>query len=301
MENNHRLKYLFVINNGSGSTDNNAIVKEIENFLPAEDHTSSIYILPESFKINQIKDHVIKLNPQTLVAVGGDGTVTMMANIAAEANLLLGIIPAGSANGMAKELGIGENTTEALDIVKHGVQKNIDLIAINDSERCLHLSDIGLNALLVKHFDEGNKRGKFGYAMVLLKTLWQKQKMKVEIHTDETVLQRDAFMVALANARMYGTGAVINPGGKLDDGLFEVIIIRKLSFSSLVKMLFIPGNFNPTHIETISCKKAEIHTNRFMHFQIDGEYKGRTKYVKAEINKGVVKVLLPLTQNEKGS
>ncbi len=293
MNNNHRLKYLFVINNGAGSKNNDAILEKIKAFIPEEDHEKSLYILPATFTHTQIKDHVIQTNPLMVVAVGGDGTVTMLANIAADKNILLGVILAGSANGMAKELGISENTDEALQIIKSGKQKKIDLIKINDKDYCLHLSDIGLNAHLIKHFDEGKMRGKLGYALVIFKTLWQKEKMQVTIHTEDITINRTAFMVAFANARMYGTGAVINPQGKLDDGLFEVIIVRKLSFFTLLKMMLDPSLFNPSKIEIISCTSVDIRTNRKVYFQIDGEYKGKIKNIHAAVKKGMVTMILP--------
>lgn len=100
-------------------------------------------------------------------------------------------------------------------------------------------------------------------------------------------------MVALANATKYGTGAVINPEGKIDDGLFEVIIIRRLSFAALLKMLFKPGLFDPKKIEIFHCTSVEINTSRNVHFQIDGEYKGKVKNISASILPKSVKMILP--------
>jgi diacylglycerol kinase (ATP) len=293
MENNGRRKYLFVINNGSGRKDNNDRAEKIKEFLSDDDADESIYILPDRFDVAKIKKDILDVNPQIVVAVGGDGTVTMLANFIAGTDIALGIIPGGSANGMAKELDIPEAIDNALEIIKTGKEKHIDLIKINDTDYCLHLSDIGLNAHLIKHFEEGKLRGKLGYALVIIKTLWKKEKMQVIIQTNEVEVKRNAFMVAFANARKYGTGAVLNPEGKLDDGLFEVIIVRKLAFGALLRMLLKPGMFNPKNIEIIPCTAVEIKTLRRVHFQIDGEYKGKIQNIKAVIKKGLVKMILP--------
>ena len=117
--------------------------------------------------------------------------------------------------------------------------------------------------------------------------------MEVIIRTNDAGIRRTAFMVALANASKYGTGAVINPEGKLDDGLFEVIIVKKLSIVALLKMLLKPGLFNTTKIEIVSCTSVEINTKGKVHFQIDGEYQGRVKHITAEIFKGAVKMIMP--------
>ncbi len=287
------LKYLFIINDGSGRHPAQYWVDLISDFFEEEEDSFDIYHLPQQLDQKQIKDRVLSADPQRAIAVGGDGTITMLANILVGSKIALGVLPAGSANGMAKELGIPADAKAALEIIKNGQEKCIDLVQVNKAEYFLHLSDIGLNAQLIKYFDQGKLRGKLGYGLVIIKTLWNRQKMNVHVRTDEEQIIRNAFMVALANARMYGTGAVINPDGKLDDGKFEIVIIRKLSFLALLKMLFRPGNFNPQHIEIFQCTTAEITATRPVHFQIDGEYKGKTRSVSAEIKHDAVKMILP--------
>ncbi|MES2429350.1 MAG: diacylglycerol kinase family protein [Bacteroidota bacterium] len=293
MQQPQRQKYLFIVNSGSGPDDNDGREEKIKAFLSGTDLSKTFYPLPQQFDIKQIKDHVLTVNPEIVVAVGGDGTVTMLAAIIANTDIALGILPAGSANGMAKELDIPINDDEALDIIANGIHKKSDLISINDKEICLHLSDIGLNAHLIKHFDEGKLRGKLGYAKVILKTLWLKEKMHVLISNGHERSMHTAFMVGLANASKYGTGAVINPEGKIDDGLFEVIIVKRLSFWALLKMLFNPGLFNPKHIEIFHTPAVEIKTTSKMHFQVDGEYMGKVKTIIAKIMAGAVTLILP--------
>ena len=290
---NKTLKYLFVVNPGSGRNNGDSWKDVINDFFNQSGDTFEIYTLPKKFDSKQIKDHISKLQPEQVIAVGGDGTITMLANILAGTEIPLGILPGGSANGMAKELGIPAEATEALKIIKLGFIKKCDLIKINDQNFCLHLSDLGLNAQLIKYFDEGKLRGKLGYARVILKTLWHKQQMQVIVRTKDAEVRRNAFMVALANARMYGTGAVINPSGILHDGLFEVVIVRKLALGALLRMLLKPGMFNPKNIEIIPCTSVDITTIRATHFQVDGEYSGRVKNISAVIHPGSVKIILP--------
>lgn len=287
------LAFLFVVNSGSGTKQSTNWDHVINEFFIDKEHNFKIYHLPKSFTITQIKDHIKAQNPKYVIAVGGDGTVTMLANIVANTNIALGILPAGSANGMAKELGISETSDEALKIINDLNIKKCDLIKINGNKYCLHLSDIGLNAHLIKHFEEGKLRGKLGYALVILKTLWHKQKMQVIIKTKNVELRRNAFMVVLANASKYGTGAVINPEGSLSDGLFEVIIVRKLALFSLLQMLLKPGVFDPENIEIIPSTSVDITMIKPMHFQIDGEYMGKIKTVTAEICPGALNIIVP--------
>ena len=234
-----------------------------------------------------------KMKPDRVVAVGGDGTVQLAAKQLLGSGIPLGILPAGSANGMAKELEIPNAHVEALDIIVNGTVKAADIIRINNTEICLHLSDIGLNAKLIKYFEEGNWRGKLGYARVLFKALRKKRPMKVTINLNGVEVERDAFMIVLANATQYGTGAVINPRGSLYDGFFEVVIIRKFSIGEIFKMFvrFLP--LNPTKTEILSATSVVINTYGKAHFQIDGEYLGKTKRIEAVIEPGNLRLIVP--------
>ncbi len=289
------LSYLFVVNSSSGTNQSTNWDNVINEFFFDKNQNFKIYHLPKDFTLTQIKDHINTYQPKYVIAVGGDGTVTMLANIVANTNIALGILPAGSANGMAKELEISETPSEALKIIAEAHLRKCDLIKINGNKYSLHLSDIGLNAHLIKHFDEGKLRGQLGYALVILKTLWHKEKMQAIIKTNDQEVRRNAFMVVIANASKYGTGAVINPEGSLSDGMFEVIIVRRLAIGSLLKMILKPGIFNPKKIEIIPSTSVEVTMINKTHFQIDGEYQGRVRKVSAKICPGILNIIVPVS------
>lgn len=293
MSDSSNLKLLFVINPVAGPNDT-SWEEIIRNYFTGKPFTVEYLILNQKPDIGEIKKKIEEFSPARVIAVGGDGTVTMVAKLVAEAKKVLGILPAGSANGMAKELNIPLEPFEALSIVTDGEVKCCDAIRINE-QVCLHLSDIGLNAQLIKYFDEGRVRGKLGYGKVLLKTLWHKQKMQVIIQAKNQEIRRNAFMVVLANASKYGTGAVINPSGELDDGAFEVVIVRRLALSELLKMLFRPQPFNPQKIETFSATSVSLETLKSVHFQIDGEYLGKVQSVHAKILPDYINIILPIS------
>ncbi|WP_207496713.1 diacylglycerol/lipid kinase family protein [Aridibaculum aurantiacum] len=290
-------KYLFVINPISGGREKGEFEPTIRAYFENLPHTIEFYNLTGKNDAQQLTAKLVKMQPHKVIAVGGDGTVSMVAKTLLSTGIQMGIIPAGSANGMARELNIPIALNDALKIVETGVIKKADVISINN-QVCLHLSDIGLNARLIKYFEEGNTRGKLGYAKVAIKTLLRKTYMQLIIETQGKQLKRNAFMVVLANASKYGTGAVINPEGDLYDGLFEVVIIRKLPLSELFKMWFRPRPFNPENIEVIHAESVHIKTPKRVHFQVDGEYLGKVKSVSAEILPGQLHILLPPDPND---
>ncbi|MFT3910482.1 MAG: diacylglycerol kinase family protein [Ferruginibacter sp.] len=285
---NGSLKLLFVINARAGA-NNISWQDMISNYFTGKQHDINYFILEKN--VSELKKNIAALQPHRVIAVGGDGTVALVAKLIAGTNAALGILPAGSANGMAKELNIPVDPTAALNIIENGEVLICDAIKINDKHMCLHLADIGLNAQFIKYFEEGKLRGWLGYAKVMIKTLWRSQKITVNIQTADAPVKEKVFMVVLANASKYGTGATINPEGKLDDGKFEVVLVRQLSFIEVLKTLFRPKSLDPKKIEAIHVTSLKIQTRRNVHFQIDGEYLGKVKNLDAVILPKYVNVI----------
>jgi YegS/Rv2252/BmrU family lipid kinase len=290
--NQENLNIFFVINPNSGGKSKIDYQATIQEYFEPLPHKVHMLVLSGKNDTDTITQHINKIKPDRIVAVGGDGTITLVAKQILGTSLPMAIIPAGSANGMAKELNISTNINEALDNILNGTIKCSDVIEVNN-QICLHLSDIGLNAQLIKYFDEGDIRGMAGYARLVFKVLWRKQNMQVVIQSKDKEIKRDAFMVVLANASKYGTGAVINPQGDLYDGLFEVVIIKRLAFFQIVKTFLRPRSFNPKKIEVFHATSVSIETYKKVHFQIDGEYVGKVKRITAKVLPARLNLLLP--------
>jgi diacylglycerol kinase (ATP) len=298
MQKDETQKILFAINPVSGGKHKQDWEASIRDFFKDLPHSIEFYLLTGSNDSVSIQHHMERIQPQKVVAVGGDGTVKMIAEVLKGKPIALGILPAGSANGMAKEFNLPLEKELALNVIINGKEKAIDLIQINDEEICIHLSDMGLNAMLVKYFEESKKRGMWGYTKGVFKMLWNKQKIHATIHTDSGTQYRKAYMIVLANATKYGTGATINPQGKLDDGQFEVVVVRRLNFWELLKLLITHKPFNEDKVEIFSTANLELITLKKSYFQVDGEYRGRTKLIRAKILPGCLKVMLPAELTE---
>ena len=294
MQNQEPLKLLFIINPVSGGKEKHDWEAAIRDFFKQKPHDTEFYLLAGSDDQTSIQHYIERIRPDRVVAVGGDGTIKILAELLMGTTVPLGILPAGSANGMAKELGIPLNIDEALQIILDGRSKTMDAIRVNEEEICLHLSDIGLNAMLVKYFARSKKRGMWSYGKAIFRMLWEKQKMDVAIKTDEIAIRRKAYMVALANARKYGTGATINPEGDVADGRFEVVVVRKLNVFEILKSIFTDRSFHPRRIEVFSARNLELSVRQKAYFQIDGEYKGKIRSITARILPQSITVMVPV-------
>lgn len=295
MESKGLLRILFVINPGSG---NHQIdwKQEIDDFFSSLPYALEFFILHEHCNVDEIKSKIERCDPHTVVAVGGDGTITLVAQCLLHQKRKLGILPAGSANGLAKELGISEVPKDALGTLVNGTLKKIHAITIN-GKLCLHLSDIGHNARMIEKFQSENTRGFWGYLKATLKVtktiILANPKMKGFMMLDTEKIQLHASMIVIANATQYGSGAVINPTGNLGDDVFEVIVMKKISMTEIIKMIIPNSSFNPDKIAVHKAKSVQIELSKAMHFQVDGEYLGKVRKIEAQILPGVLEVIVP--------
>jgi diacylglycerol kinase (ATP) len=294
MPDNNINKLLFIINPSSGGKNKTNWKEKIEDYFSKTQQQFKLFELTGSNNDKaELKQQIAAFKPNKVIAVGGDGTVKMVAEELINTNMILGILPAGSANGMATELGIPADIKKACDIINNNNIEKIDVLKMNEKNISIHLSDMGLNALLIHYFDKGNQRGMLGYAKVAFKVFFRKRLMRLTIEVNNESLSRAAYMVALANAKKYGTGAEINPEGNLSDGMFEVIVIRKLTLAQLFRMLVSHNAFSPDCIEIIQTKKAVITSRKKNHFQVDGEYCGKVDSITTEIIPSSLKILIP--------
>ena len=285
------LEFLFIINPGSG---NSAIDwgLEIKNYFADSIHSIEFFHLTKDCSVETIKEQIKLFSPNKVVAVGGDGTVKLVAECILNTKMQLGILPAGSANGLAKELGISNVPAEAMKALLSGKSQTIHTLQVN-GQLCIHLSDVGLNAYVVKEFENQPVRGMWGYLMASIKVLWQNPWMQITMKIAQQNIKVKAKMIVIANATKYGSGAIINPIGKLDDDLFEVIVIKKISFGEMFKMVVSHKPYDSEKTEIFQTDELLIKSSRKVHFQIDGEYLGKVKEVKAVIVPDCLEVIVP--------
>lgn len=289
------LRVLFIINPRSGNREGGRLEVLISEESREQGFEYLIYRLQSSNEEKSIRKEIASYSPDVIAVAGGDGTVNLLSGILHGEEIPLLIIPLGSANGMAKEIGIGNRTDNALKLISTGVRKKIDLLKIN-GHICIHLGDVGLNASIVQRFDKDPKRGLWTYARHLFKELFLVRDYKFTITLDNEPMKRKAVSVTFANASKYGTGAVINPLGQIDDGKFEVVIIKpfpKIHLLSITWKMFIGRLQTSEFVEVFSCKKAIIQTSKKTTLQVDGEIKGKSKEITVDILPAALLLIIP--------
>ncbi|GAB2773122.1 diacylglycerol/lipid kinase family protein [Salinimicrobium soli] len=286
-------RVLLVVNPISGGKDKTPIIDHITKRLEEEKKELRIYRTTGERDKEELREIIEDYEPHRILIVAGDGTIKLVAEILKSDAVPLGIFPAGSANGLAANLDLPSNTKELTDIALSDNFVLLDTIMINH-ELCIHISDIGLNAALIKNYEEGNIRGKLGYFIQTIPTLMKSNfPFQFKIDNKGTTLERQAVLLAIANARKYGTGSTINPHGSYDDGKFEVLVFKEVNFSEILKTFSENAELSKDFVEIFSASEVSIECDRNIPFQIDGEYRGEVRKVHAEISPIKIKIAVP--------
>jgi diacylglycerol kinase (ATP) len=285
--------FIFVVNPISGDLDKSDLVNAVAEFATTNHFDLEVYETTGKNDIKEIQSLYEQYNPERIIVAGGDGTIKTVAEAMQQHNVIIGILPAGSANGLAVDLNLPPTIEENLKVAFSNHYIEMDMISIN-GKKSIHLSDIGINADLVKNYEESNLRGFWGYALQAYSTIKDLDEPFIAtISANNQIVVHTARIIVIANSKRYGTGVTINPNGVMNDGKFELVILKSLDIFLLGKI--ITGNMpiDSDDIVIISTDKATIKTDYPVNFQIDGEYCGTQTNLEIHILHKQMKIAIP--------
>ena len=211
----------------------------------------------------------------TVVACGGDDTVNEVAAALAFRDATLVVVPSGSGNGLARELRISFDPERAFAAVFEGRVCCIDAGEL-DGRLFFNVAGIGLDARVAHRFAAGGlvRRGFGRYLTVTAQELFTYEADHHTVVTDGTALHVRAMLIAIANARQYGNGAVIAPAARVDDGKLDVVIVAARSpFAALVQLprLFTGGIARVRGVTSVPALDIEVTSEHAVLYHVDGE------------------------------
>ncbi|HEV3139416.1 MAG TPA: diacylglycerol kinase family protein, partial [Vicinamibacterales bacterium] len=217
-----------------------------------------------------------------VIAWGGDGTINETASALAFGQVPLGIIPAGSGNGLARELGISVDPRQAIANAVRATPRPIDVGAI-EGRLFVNVTGIGMDAYVAARFNapDNPRRGFRGYAAITARALCQYVPQRYRITADGRRVERTALLVSIANSPQFGNGARIAPGAMIDDGLLDLVTIEERS--RIATVFNLPRLFNGTVDRIPGCmidraREITIQADNPMTFHVDGEpFEGGTR------------------------
>ena len=278
-------KILFVFNPIAGGKDKQYLVDIIKKFGIKENIECDFFATSGQDDTGKLEKYINHVKYDAIVAIGGDGTVNLAGKVLVGTKIPLGIIPQGSANGLAKDLRIPEDVNEALKLIGKFKAIPIDTLKINGKDS-FHLSDFGYNARIIHRFAESIIRGKISYLWYGLIEFFTFKPFSYTIKTPLLTYEGKAFMMIVTNTHQFGNDVVVNPLGKLDDGFFEIVIIKPFSrwvAAHVVHKLVSKTIHRSKYSKLIKCKEAIIYNTDNESFHIDGEPKNLGEKIDIQI------------------
>ncbi|QSO47716.1 diacylglycerol/lipid kinase family protein [Alicyclobacillus mengziensis] len=182
-----------------------------------------------------------ELAPDTiLVSVGGDGSVHYAAQEAVKRGFVLGVVPAGTGNDFAKNLGLPSDLPGIIDVLLLGEPQPIDAVQVNNTH-VFNLAGYGIDAEVVNWIESHpwiKKIGRLGYGVVVPVVLWRHRPFHVAVSVDGKELHHfpKASIFAIANGALFGGGMRIAPTASLSDGQLNLVVASGLSKFSILRL-----------------------------------------------------------------
>jgi YegS/Rv2252/BmrU family lipid kinase len=229
------------------------------------------------------------------VAAGGDGTVSQVANGLAGSNAILGVLPMGSVNVFAMELGLPlHNLQRCWDIIEDTNLRLVDMPSANE-KYFVQLAGVGLDAQVVKETSLAFKRS-FGPLSYLISAaqIAARQPPKLFIESEHTSVEEGSF-VLVGNGRLYGGPFPFFKQAVIDDGLFDVVVFKRLGYLEIMRYLqdvVFSADIKVPEIEYFQTRQLRITSEQDVPVELDGELAGNCP-VDFRIGKRALRVLAP--------
>lgn len=266
-------KILFVINPISGGKKKTVFNKTVLEVLDLEKFHPTFQLTTGPNHAYEIGLQAVAEKYDAVVAVGGDGTINELGAALMGTGVPMGIIPEGSGNGLALYLGIPINETAALRRINRFDVQAVDAGIINDRP-FFNVAGLGFDASVSDRFANDTQRGPIGYLRSVINVLANYKPSKYTLRIDGETLEREAFMISVANSPQFGNNAYIAPHASVNDGILDVCIVKKFPLYFLPMMVFHLFNRSvdqSEYVEIIPGKEIFIERKDNGPVHVDGE------------------------------
>lgn len=287
----------FIINPISGSGRGRQLPPLIEQHLDRQRYKPEVCITNARGHATQLAQEAIAQGIPYVVAVGGDGTVNEVARALAHSPTTLGIVPQGSGNGFARHLGIPPNKPLlALETINRCNVQHVDYGTLN-GHPFFCTAGVGFDAEMGDRFVRLQKRGFVSYLLTVLQCYfgYKTEHYTIQLDNGQTI-EREAFLITIANAAQWGYGIRIAPNAEVHDGLLEITLAERFPLwrTPGMALRLLCGRINSSRYVS-NLRTRHIVINRTTHgvAHVDGEPFDMESRIEAQCHQQALRVLMP--------
>jgi diacylglycerol kinase (ATP) len=261
---------------GATASDARRRAEQSAAALTACGETGDIFVTEHKDHARELAKSALGRRARLVVAWGGDGTVNEIASALVGTPTPLAIVPSGSGNGLARELGISKRPERALaDALSAASAQTIDVGEMG-GRLFVSVAGIGFDAHVAACFDRdlSGRRGLRGYARVTARELFSYSPVGYRVTGDVHRSPHRAMLITLANSAQFGNGAKIAPDARVDDGWLDLVVFEERSRLATIwglPRLFTGGAAGLKGVTIERVKKLVVEADREIPFHVDGE------------------------------
>lgn len=290
------VKIHFIVNPISGKGKHNITLEYVKGFFDEKKYDIAL-------SYSTYKKHAVKLTQQAIesgadivVACGGDGTIHEVATELVGKDILFGVVPVGSGNGLASNLSIPKDIEQAILKVRDGEEVKMDVGAVNGDYFFSNMG-FGIDATIIDNYEKSGKRKLGAYIKAALNSAQQYQAKRMRVTINGKTKEINPLLLFISNSNEMGYNMSLTPKASLTDGLIDYLMVPKINlFKQLTFGLYVllkkTEKFRKTDYFQASEIMVEIPDHTVNGIQMDGEYyEYETNTFKIEVLKGALRVL----------
>jgi diacylglycerol kinase (ATP) len=288
-------KALFIINPKAGGKNKSDFPQLVDKTIDKSKISATCVFTNAPFHATEIAKNAISEGYQYVFAVGGDGTMNEVAQSLLYTDIIFGIIPYGSGNGLGRHLGIPMDRKKAIELVNIGNHTTIDAGKLN-KHYFFNVAGLSIDAEIAYLFANTKTRGFKNYVKLTLQKLFNYKAQNYTIKFDGAEINTKGFIVSIANSSQYGNNAHIAPKAQLNDGMLDIAIIKGFNLFNLpilVIRMFLKSLDKSTSYQCYQVKNAVIQRENDGPVHVDGEPIHESASIQIESLPASLKILIP--------
>lgn len=232
------MKACYIFNPCSGFNARNPhLLVKTRRFIKKNRLDAELVTTEHPLHARELAQRAVDRGCQLVVAIGGDGTMNEIASALVGTDTALGLIPAGSGNGLSRHLGIYGPEKKVFSTLLNGTTRCIDTGEVNGFP-FFNAMGIGFDAEISHRFNQLTQRGLSAYIRTTTNAFFSYRPQTYKIQSGQQTLQSPAFIISVANSDQYGNNCFIAPGAQVDDGLLDLTVLKQVHLLNALPLAF---------------------------------------------------------------